>query len=168
MLSRRRARQRREQSAAKKFTRGTLHGKQGSDEPPEANLHLSKPSCNIVASHSGPDSGVAVYKQFAQGNLYCCSVHYCLGIRLTALALLRVKSEPSLCHTCLPIPAAPPTEFLFQIFQHHGTTLSTGRMGFPSPCTIWAPRAVGTANRWPTALASWLIRREPSWRWPTA
>lgn len=56
----------REQSAAKKFTRGTLHGKQGSDEPPEANLHLSKPSCNIVASHSGPDSGVAVYKQFAQ------------------------------------------------------------------------------------------------------
>ncbi len=67
MLMRRRTRERREQSTAKKFTCGTLHGKQGSDEPPEANLHLSKPSCNIVASHSGPDSGVAVYKQFAQG-----------------------------------------------------------------------------------------------------
>ncbi|GFR43516.1 hypothetical protein Agub_g4609, partial [Astrephomene gubernaculifera] len=54
-----------EQSAARKLERGTLCGKQGADgEPPEANLHLSKPDLTVVASHSGPDTGVAVYKQF--------------------------------------------------------------------------------------------------------
>ncbi|GLI63050.1 hypothetical protein VaNZ11_005765 [Volvox africanus] len=55
-----------EQSAAKKLECGTLCGKQGAEgEPPEANLHLSKPNTTIIASHSGPDAGVAVYKQFA-------------------------------------------------------------------------------------------------------
>ncbi|GLC38305.1 hypothetical protein PLESTB_001750200 [Pleodorina starrii] len=55
-----------EQSAVKQLECGTLCGKQGADgEPPEANLHLSKPNTTIVASHSGPDTGVAVYKQFA-------------------------------------------------------------------------------------------------------
>ncbi|KAG2500204.1 hypothetical protein HYH03_001784 [Edaphochlamys debaryana] len=56
----------REQSAARKLEAGTICGKQGAEAtPPEANLHLSKPNLTIVASHSGPDNGVAVYRQFA-------------------------------------------------------------------------------------------------------
>ncbi|KAG2438537.1 hypothetical protein HXX76_005088 [Chlamydomonas incerta] len=55
-----------EQAAARKLDGGTLCGKQGADgEPPECNPRLCKTNTAILASHSGPDTGVAVYKQFA-------------------------------------------------------------------------------------------------------
>lgn len=45
----------------------TLLRRVSDGEPPECNPRLCKTNTTILASHSGPDTGVAVYKQFAPG-----------------------------------------------------------------------------------------------------